>query len=139
MAGKNASLRIGNFGTLCRFLQWPGLFVTGRLLHSGYRSWPRLLCNISSQTLLPTGRDLLKNHGQRFGDSPGRIVLLHFSKVAVIANVVADSILIDVPPLHLFAGDVFSLQESLENGTGVGFAAAEIVDFGDARSLPELI
>ena len=64
---------------------------------------------------------------------------LHFPKVTVVADVVANSILIHVAPVHLPAGDALGHVECFEDGAGVGLPAPEIVDLGDARRLPELI
>src|ERR1019366_7094973 len=52
---------------------------------------------------------------------------------------VADSVILDISPAHLPAGDVRSHAKSLDNRTRVGFAATQIIDFGDARGLPEFV
>ena len=68
---------------------------------------------------------------------PG-IMRLHFAQIAVVADMVADPIRHRRNASSSFRpvirGDHI---ERFENGAGVVFAAAEIVDFGDARGLPE--
>src|SRR5215813_2340534 len=81
----------------------------------------------NGKTLPPTGGDFLKDHWQCFGDFPSRIVFLHFSQIAVVTDVIANPVLIDVPPVHLLAGNIRGHAESFENRAGVGFAAAKII------------
>src|SRR5215469_595631 len=93
----------------------------------------------NGKTLPPTGGNFLKDHWQCFGDFPSGIVFLHFAQIAVVTDVIANPVLIDVPPVHLSAGDIGSHAECFQNRAGVGFAAAEIIDLGNTRRLPELI
>src|SRR6516165_6279909 len=62
----------------------------------------------------------------------------HFAEIAVVTNVIPDPILIYVTPFHRAVGDLRHSLESLENGTGVLFAAAEVVNFRDTGRLVEL-
>ena len=50
---------------------------------------------------------------QRLGDVPGRIMRFHLAQIAVIADVVADAVLIHVAPLHRLAGDVLGHSGTL--------------------------
>ena len=61
----------------------------------------------------------------------------HFAEIAVIANMIADSILVEVAVDLSLPGEFFGNPEGLENRGGVRFAAAEIVDLADARSSDE--
>ena len=92
-----------------------------------------------SQALFPTASYLLENHRQCFDDFPIGVMRLHLSKVAVVANVVTNSVLIDIAPFHLSACDILDHVERFENRARVGLAASEIVDFGNSWRLPELI
>ena len=64
---------------------------------------------------------------------------LHLSQIAVITNVVADPVLINVLGLHTSASDRFDHLEGLLNRTRVILATAEIVDFRDSRRFVELV
>ena len=63
---------------------------------------------------------------------------LHFAEVAVIANVIADAVFVEVGEFLGLAGKLFSDLECFEDGAGVGFAAAEVVHFGHPGNLNKL-
>src|SRR5579883_1470288 len=79
---------------------------------------------VSRQPLQMAGGDLLKRRPQIFGDPPVGIMRLHLPQIAVIADVIADSVLLQVAPLHRTAGDLFGHLERFENRAGVVLAAA---------------
>ena len=47
-----------------------------------------------ARAFMPTGYDFLKKSFQRDGDIPIRVVVTHFTKIAIIANVVTDTVFI---------------------------------------------
>ena len=57
----------------------------------------------------------------------------HFAEIAVVADVVAGAVLVDVGVDLRLAGKFFRDLECFEDGGAVGFAAAEIVDLAGAR------
>ncbi len=72
------------------------------------------------------------------GNAPGRVVRLHLTQIAVVADVVADAVLVHVAPVHGAARWRFpTIAKGFQNRTGVALAAAQVVDFGHARRLPE--
>src|SRR5690349_3721248 len=62
----------------------------------------------------------------------------HLAEVAVVADVIADAVLFDVAPFHGLSGNALDFAEGLEDGTGISFAAAEVVHLRDPGSLSEL-
>lgn len=87
--------------------------------------------------LLPRLHDLSDRFLQALGDIPSGVVRLHLAKVAVVADVVADAVLIDVGVLLFLAGEFLGNRKGLKDGAGVLLPSPEIVDFGDARCLDE--
>ncbi len=63
----------------------------------------------------------------------------HFAQIAVVADVVADAVLGHVGVLLFFAAVFFGQREGFQNGAGVGFAAADIIDLPDPRGGDELL
>ena len=57
----------------------------------------------------------------------------HFAEVAVVANVVAGAVLVNVGENLGLAGEFLGDLEGFEDGCAVGFAAAEVVDLAGAR------
>lgn len=86
---------------------------------------------------LPGFDDLADGFGEADGDVPRRVVGFHFSEVAVIADVVADAVLVHIGEDLFVSGEGFGDLEGFENRAGVLFSAAEIVDLRDARSFAE--
>src|SRR5579864_8409737 len=80
----------------------------------------------------------MKDVVQSLGDFPSRIVSLHFRQVAVVADMIADAVLIHIAPIHEVAGDLLSSSKSFENRAGVALAATQVVHLRHARRLPEL-
>src|ERR1700730_3642492 len=62
----------------------------------------------------------------------------HLGEVTLIANVVADPVLIHITPVHRAVGDSLSTSKRFENRAGVSLAAAQVVHLGHAWRLPEL-
>ncbi len=60
---------------------------------------------------------------------------LHLSQIAVVADVVADAVLIDVGVLLFLAGEFLGDRKGLEDGAAVIFASTEVIDLGHARCL----
>ena len=58
------------------------------------------------------------------------IVLAHLAQIAVVADVVADAVLIDVAVALRDAGDGSDHLKSFQDRAGVAFAAAQVVDLG---------
>ena len=57
----------------------------------------------------------------------------YFSKIAVIANVVANPIFIHVAIGYPFAGEAFRDGKSLQDGTAIRFATTQVINFGNTR------
>ena len=85
--------------------------------------------------LLPRLHDLPDRFLEALGDIPAGVVRLHFPQVAVVADVVADAVLIDVGVLLFLAGEFLGDRKGLEDGAAVIFASTEVVDLGHARCL----
>src|SRR5260370_16450347 len=79
----------------------------------------------------------MKDMVQSFGNVPGRIVGLHLGEVAVVADVIADPVLVHIARVHGTVGDPLSLSKRFENGAGVSLAAAQVIHLGHAWRLPE--
>ena len=62
---------------------------------------------------------------------------LHLAEVAVVADVVADAVLIHVGVLLFLAGEFLGNRKGLKDRAGVLLPSPEIVDLGDARCLDE--
>jgi hypothetical protein len=82
--------------------------------------------------LHPSLINLLKSLLQALGDAPLGVMRFHLAQVAIVADVVAAAVLLVVAIAHRFAADVFDPGEGFQDGDGVVFAAAEVIDFGDA-------
>jgi hypothetical protein len=65
-------------------------------------------------------------------------VRFHFSQIAVITDVIANAVLIDIPPLHTAIRDCFDHLKCFQNRTGILFSPAEVIDLTNSRILPEL-
>ena len=61
----------------------------------------------------------------------------HLPEVAVVADVVADAVFVNVGVLLGLAGESLGDLEGLEDGTAVIFASTEVVDLSDAGCLDE--
>ena len=62
----------------------------------------------------------------------------HFAKIAVVADVIADAIFVDVYVLLWFACEGLGDFESFKDRAAVIFHAAEVVHFCDSRCCNEL-
>lgn len=82
---------------------------------------------------LPGFDDLADGFGEADGDVPRRVVGFHFSEVAVVADVVAYAVLVHIGEDLFFSGEGFGDLKGFEDGAGVLFSTAEIVDLGDSR------
>ena len=72
------------------------------------------------------------------GDVPVGIVRLHLAQVAVVADVVADAVLVDVAySICLRPVNCSTICECFEDGAGILLAAAEVVDFAATRVCAE--
>jgi len=99
------------------------------------------MARLLRQPMSPTASDLAKNIRhirQWLADAPARIVRLHLSQVAVIADVVADAILIQVAPLHRLSAGALGQAKGFEDRAGVALSAAQVVHLGHARCFGEL-
>src|SRR3989338_960681 len=79
----------------------------------------RVSCQHSVNKLPTNLRNFLKNLPERFGNSPVRVVGLHLAQVAVIANVISETVLVDIATPHFSARDLFDDHKGLKNGTGI--------------------
>ena len=79
------------------------------------------------------GIDLLEDLIEAFGEAPARIMALHVAQVADGAEVITHARLVDREPRHLLATESGDAVEGFQDGDAIGPAAAEIVDFADAR------
>ena len=86
---------------------------------------------------LPGFDYLADGFGEADGDVPRRVLGFHFPEVAVVADVVADAVLVHIGEGLFFSGERFGDLEGFEDGAGVLFSTAEVVDFGDARGFAE--
>jgi len=62
---------------------------------------------------------------------------LHLAQVAVVADVVADAVLLHVLPFHGPASFPLGYLKCFQNGTGILFAAAKVVNLGHPGGFPE--
>ena len=86
---------------------------------------------------LPSFDDLADGFREADGDVPRGIVGFHFPEVAVVADVVADAVLVHIGENLFLSGEGFCDLEGFEDRAGVLFSTAEVVDFGDARGFAE--
>src|ERR1700722_20128017 len=86
----------------------------------------------------PAVHDLFKDLLERAGERPVRIMAAHLPKIAVVTDVVADAVLIYVAEALRFSGGRLHHLKRFQNGAGVVFPAAQVVDFGDPRLIDEL-
>lgn len=87
--------------------------------------------------LLPCFHNLPDRFLQTLGDIPTGVVSFHFPKVAVVADMVSDAVLIDVGVLLFLASEFLGDREGLEDGAGVLLTPAEVVDLCYTRCLDE--
>src|SRR5437868_1710362 len=73
----------------------------------------------------------------RTGDTPAWVMALYLCEVRIIANMVTAPILLEILIHHGTSRDVFRDCERLEDRNGIRLAAADIVNFGDARRRDE--
>ncbi len=73
---------------------------------------------------------MLDGLGKADGNIPTWVVLSHLAEVAVVTDMVADSILVDIGVLLRIAGKRFCNLKGLQNRATVAFAATDVVDFG---------
>ncbi len=76
--------------------------------------------------------DLVESFLEGNGDVPRRVVSAHFVEVGDVADVVADPVFVEILEDLRLASDAFGDGESFEDGAGVGTAATDVVDLGDA-------
>ena len=81
--------------------------------------------------------DLADGFCEADGDVPRGIVGFHFPEVAVVADVVADAVLVHIGEDLFLSGEGFGDLEGFENRAGVLFSTAEVVDLRDARGFAE--
>ena len=89
--------------------------------------------------VVPTGDDFLEDLLKGGGDVLLRVVFVHLSQVTVIADVVACPVLVHVGMDLRFARDGLCDLEGFQNGAGVPFAAAEVVDLPDTGCTEEAV
>lgn len=77
---------------------------------------------------MPGFHDFANDAPQSALDRPTRIVLLHLSKIAVVTDVIADAVLIQICVFLRLTGKFFDLAKGFENGTGVLFPASDVID-----------
>ena len=75
--------------------------------------------------------------GEADGDVPRRVVGFHFPEVAVVADVVADAVLVHIGEGLFLSGEGFGDLEGFEDRAGILFSTAEVVDLRDARGFAE--
>jgi hypothetical protein len=97
------------------------------------------VARLAAQSALPGLDDLADGFVEADADIPCGVVGAHFPEVAVIANVVADATLGDVGVALFFAAEFFGQREGFQYRTGVGFAAADIIDLPNPRRGEELL
>ena len=86
---------------------------------------------------LPGFDDLADGFGEADGDVPRRVVGFHFPEVAVVADVVADAVLVHIGEGLFLSGEGFGDLEGFEDRAGILFSTAEVVDLRDARGFAE--
>jgi hypothetical protein len=62
-------------------------------------------------------------------------MVLHLAEIAIVADMITAPVFIDVGVAHRLAADFFQERKCFEDGAGIVFAATEVVDLRDARSL----
>ena len=82
--------------------------------------------------------DLADGFGEADGDVPRGIVGFHFPEVAVVADVVADAVLVHIGEGLFLSGEGFGDLEGFEDRAGILFSTAEVVDLRDARGFAKL-
>src|SRR6185369_474421 len=83
---------------------------------------------------LPGFDDLLDSLPERFGNIPSGIMTFHLGQITVVADMVADPVLVHISVDLLFAGKLLGQVECLQNGTGIIFASSKIIDLAAAWS-----
>lgn len=86
---------------------------------------------------LPGFDDLADGFGEADGDVPRWVVGFHFPEVAVVADVVADAVLVHIGEGLFFSGEGFGDLEGFEDRAGILLSTAEVVDLRDARGFAE--
>ena len=94
--------------------------------------------SLCSQPLPPRGGDFLEDLRQAARQVPLGVVRLHFAQVAVVADVVAAARLVQIGVNLLLAGAGLRHFKGFQDGAGVVFAAAEIIDLASPGRLIEL-
>ncbi len=74
---------------------------------------------------------------ERNGDVPSGVVVPHLGEIGDVADVVADAVFVEILEDLRLASDAFGDGEGFEDGAGVGTAAPDVVDFGDAGCTDE--
>ena len=97
----------------------------------------RLSTSSGLRPLLPRLHDLSDRFLEALGDVPAGVVGLHLAQVAVVADVVADAVLVDVGILLFLTGELLGNRKGLEDGAGVLLTPTEVVDFCNPWSLDE--
>lgn len=97
------------------------------------------LCGTGFQrcSIPPSCRDLPNDAFNCLLDIPVGIVFAHLAQVAVVADMVADAVLVYVAVNLCLAGEGFGDGERFEDGATVLFAAAEVVDFSNSWRIDE--
>src|SRR5262249_52344793 len=96
-------------------------------------------CLVPTQPLQPTAGYLCKNTVQRLRNSPGRILCLHFSQIAVVTDMIACPVLSHLRPSLRLPGNRFPHAEGLYNRARIPLAAPDVIHFSSPRSFVELV
>jgi hypothetical protein len=82
--------------------------------------------------------NLAKDIVETLREIPVREVLLHLSKIAVVADVVTFASLIQIFKFHFLPAELFCSIKRLENGNRVLASTSDVVDLAAPRIAPEL-
>src|SRR5256885_9525025 len=86
---------------------------------------------------LPRSVCFFKNIVERFRDVPAGIVASGFAQIADVTDMVALAILVHVFVFNRASAQILDVVEGFENRTTVLAPAAQVIDFGATRILPE--
>src|SRR5208337_203691 len=80
------------------------------------------------------GNNFFQNSIQRAGNAPIGVMRAELGQVRDVADVVALAVLVDILPIHWFAGHLPDFGDTFEHGDAVFSTAAEVVDLATARA-----
>lgn len=88
-------------------------------------------------SLLPSVHYLTNGLGKRYSDTPLGVMTSHFSQIAVVADVIANAILVGVAVFHGSARELFGDLKRFQYRATIGLSATDVIDLARAGILDE--